>query len=90
MKRIALTGLALTALLLTACGGSSNVVETTEARAQGRAYERIAHNLSNRPDVTRCSMVKAWAGFFDRTITHTISCEGDALWLEEHEQSLTQ
>ena len=56
MKRIALTGLALTALLLTACGGSSNLVEATEARSQGRAYERIADHLSAKPGVTRCSM----------------------------------
>jgi hypothetical protein len=81
MKRIALLGLALSALLLSACGGSSNLVEATEARSQGRAYERIADHLSAKPGVTRCSMVKTTDGFFSPTITQTISCEGDELFL---------
>ena len=81
MKRLALTGLAIATLLLTACGGTSNLVEATEARSQGRAYERIADHLSSKPGVTRCSMVKTTDGFFSPTVTQTISCEGDELFL---------
>jgi hypothetical protein len=81
MKKLALMGLAITTLLLSACGGSSNVVEATEARSQGRAFERIADRLAAKPGVTRCSMVKATDGFFAPTITKTISCEGDELFL---------
>ena len=81
MKRIALMGLVTATLFLSACGGSSNLVEATEARSQGRAYERIADRLSAKPGVTRCSMTKTTDGFFSPTITQTIACEGDDLFL---------
>ena len=89
MKRTALLGLALSTLLLTACGGSSNLVEATEARSQGRAFERIADHLSAKPGMARCSMTKTTDGFFSPTVTHTISCEGDDLYMPNVENSGT-
>ena len=77
MRKYTIIGLALAVLSLTACGGSSGVVESTQARHQGRAFERIAATLSAKPGVTRCWTVVSSEGWLNKTITKKIECEGD-------------